>query len=216
MTDAVLQFGNTWQNIVNAFSVMAMSGRLNQEPVTSMQADTGLAAASLNGDGDAFGKLVELHQDTIAIQMRRFSRDQRVIEELVHDVFVEAYTSLKSYRAESPLLHWLRKIAVRVGYRYWKRRSRNVQQTVPLSEINGNLEQYIDGSVNGPCDASETLGGLLEVLSAPDRLVLTLIYWDGCSIEEAAELSGWSTAKVKVRAYRARNRLRTLIEESLK
>lgn len=215
MTDAALQFRTTWHTIVNALGILAMAGRPNEEPVTATQADAELAAASLNGDSDAFGKLIELHQEAIATQMRRFSRDQRVIEELVHDVFVEAYTSLKSYRADSPLLHWLRKIAVRVGYRYWKRRSRNVEQTIPLSEMNGKLEQYVDGSDQGPSDASETLGDLLELLPTPDRLVLTLIYWDGCSVAEAAELAGWSQAKVKVQAYRSRKRLRKLIEESL-
>ena len=79
--------------------------------------------AAQGGDSDAFGRLVDAHQATIGQQMRRFSRDAAVVEELVHDVFVEAYRSLKTFRGQSPLIHWLRKLAVRVGYRYWQRQN---------------------------------------------------------------------------------------------
>lgn len=216
MTDTALQFESVWRAVVNELGMLAMSERANETSVRPQQVDAELVSTARLGDEDAFAKIIKRHQDTIAAQMRRFSRDPIVIQELVHDVFVEAYMSLKSYRANSPLLHWLRKIAVRVGYRYWKRRSRKVEQTVSLSEIEGHLEQFVDGSDNRTCHASETLGDLLQLLPAPDRLVLTLIYWDGCSIAEASELAGWSQAKVKVQAYRARIRLRKLIEGYLK
>ncbi len=198
---------------MNALGILAMSERTDESSVEPRQLDAGLVTAALHGDGNAFGRIIELHQSTIAAQMRRFSRDQNIIEELVHDVFVEAYVSLKSYRASSPLLHWLRKVAVRVGYRYWKKQSRKVEQTVQLSAVESQLEQLADGLAQSPSDAGETLGCLLELLPVSDRLVLTLIYWDGCSVAEAAELAGWSQAKVKVQAYRARKRLRKLIEE---
>lgn len=130
-------------------------------------------------------------------------------------MFVEAYLSLKSYRLRSPLIHWLRKIAVRVGYRYWKRRSREREATVLLSEIEDGLERLSYGPITDARAASETLGDLLSLLSLRDRLVLTLLYWDGCTVAEAAELAGWSRAMVKVQAYRARKRLKQLIEESI-
>ncbi|MEM7317206.1 MAG: sigma factor [Planctomycetota bacterium] len=128
-------------------------------------------SAALNGDGDAFSRIVELHQDSIAAQMRRFSRDKTVIEELVHDVFVEAFVSLKSYQASSPLLHWLRKVAVTVGYRYWKKQSRKVEQAVPLSQIQDQLEQLASGLAQSPSDAGETLGSLHANPAAMDSSV---------------------------------------------
>ena len=53
--------------------------------------------------------------------MRWFSRQPAVAEEMVQDVFVEAYLSLRGFRGSAPFAHWLQKIATRVGYRYWKR-----------------------------------------------------------------------------------------------
>ncbi len=80
--------------------------------------------AAADGDGDAYGRVIDRYQQTIARRMTRFTRDQRLLEELVHDVFVEAYFSLGGYRGDAPFEHWLQRIATRVGYRYWTRRGR--------------------------------------------------------------------------------------------
>ena len=48
-------------------------------------------AASLKGDGEAYARLVRQYQDRVAAQMWRFTRDPVVLEELVQEVFVEAY-----------------------------------------------------------------------------------------------------------------------------
>ncbi|WP_390620916.1 RNA polymerase sigma factor [Thalassoglobus neptunius] len=68
-----------------------------------------------SGDEDAFRQLFEHYQPTISKQMRRSSRDRVLVENLVHDVFVEAFMSLENFKGRSPFEHWLRKLAVRVG-----------------------------------------------------------------------------------------------------
>jgi RNA polymerase sigma-70 factor (ECF subfamily) len=195
-----------WEVIWDVFNIWAMAARPEKRPA-GVSLDWPVVKAAIGGDGDAFGQIVSSYQETIASQMRRFSKDQAVLEELVHDVFVEAFFSLKTFRGEAKLLHWLRKIAVRVGYRYWNCRSDN---EVSLSDVNVELEPV--ASVVGSEEASDRLERVLGLLRPRDRLVLTLIYWDGCTIAEAAELSGWSCASVKVQAHRARERLRKLIE----
>ena len=192
---------------------LAISGSERDEEVSAPHStESQLVKRALNGDDDAFGKIIESYQGQITIQMRRFSSDRTVQEELVHDVFVEAYMSLKSYRANAPFIHWLRKIAVRVGYRFWKRKKKISENAMSLSSLE-NIEEAAE-LVNTPNAASELLESLLELLSTRNRLVLTLLYWDGYSVVEAAELTGWSTAMVKVQAFRARKRLKKLIEEA--
>ena len=88
--------------------------------------------AAASGDGEAYGRVIRRYQETIARRMVRFTRDRRTIEELVHDVFVEAYFSLPRYRGDAPLEHWLQRIATRVGYRYWTRRSREAAANVDV------------------------------------------------------------------------------------
>lgn len=164
--------------------------------------------ASLAGDGGAYEHLVKRYEAQVAAQMWRFSRDPAVCEELVQDVFVEAYFSLATYRGRAPFLHWLKRIATRVGYRHWKKKSRE-KLLVPLHTFN---EAEAPGDTMNPSTAAATLHHLLSRLRPADRLVMTLIYFDGCSTEEIAERMGWNRGMVKMRAHRARKKLREIAE----
>lgn len=65
-----------------------------------------------------------------------------------------------------------------------------------------------------PSDTAEYVYRVLELLDPKDRLVLTLQYFEGCSTREIAERMGWTLSLVKVRAFRARRKLRALLLEA--
>jgi RNA polymerase sigma-70 factor (ECF subfamily) len=165
-----------------------------------------------HGDGEAYGRLVQGHQRAIADYMWRFTRNRGEWEELVQDVFVEAYFSLKSFRGNAPLLHWLKKIATRVGYRYWKRRKRQrMEATVPIQSWDAAAP--ISPDLVEVQQAGTKVHAMLGKLAPRDRLVLTLFYLEGCAVAEIAGLTGWSQTMVKVQTFRARNRLKKLLAE---
>jgi RNA polymerase sigma-70 factor (ECF subfamily) len=168
---------------------------------------------SVAGDGEAYARLIVRYQNTVAACMWRFTRARGICEELVHDVFVEAYFSLGRFRGEAPFLHWLRKIAVRVGYRHWRRLARERARGEVALESCADLS----GGIAHPAEAryaAELVHSYLARLAPRDRLILTLIHLEDLSVEEAAEATGWTKTMVKVQAYRARRRLRRLLEES--
>ncbi len=166
--------------------------------------------ASLRGDGGAYARLVRRHQQDIAERMWRFTRDAAEHEELVQDVFVEAYFSLPRFRGDAPFAHWLHVIATRVGYRFWKRRARRRERrSVSLDDCEAAARPDAPAS-----EAAELAHRLLAGLRPKDRLVLTLLYLEGRSVAETAALTGWSESAVKVRAFRARERLRAAFEQS--
>ena len=176
-----------------------------------LQTDIDLAAG---GDGAAYARIVGAYQQAVARRMMRFGRNRADVEELVQEVFVEAYFSLGGYRSEAPFEHWLQRIATRVGYRYWKRRQRERREVagrpIDLEQVAAaGDERAIDAA-----DAAELLRGVLDRLPPRDRLVITLLHVEGRSVEEAARLSGWSRTMVKVQAYRARAKLRRLLEST--
>lgn len=175
------------------------------------QADWSDIHKTLDGDGHAYGRIVSRYQDQIAAQMWRLSRQKADCELLTHEVFVEAYLSLRAYKGRAPFLHWLRRIATRVGYRYWKQQARlRRQASVPIQDWHRSVEP----ENNDTAEAAATLvHSLLAELPPRDRLVLTLVYLEGCSIAEAAELSGWSQTMVKVQAHRARKKLKKMLDE---
>ena len=75
---------------------------------------------SLQGDSGAYKRIIERYQQHVSQILWKFTRDERIHEELVQDVFVEAYLSLRTYKAKAPLAHWLAKVASRVGFHHWK------------------------------------------------------------------------------------------------
>jgi RNA polymerase sigma-70 factor (ECF subfamily) len=167
------------------------------------------------GDSDAYRRLIERHQPHVGKILWRFSRDRAIHEELVQDVFVEAYLSLNSFRGKAPFGHWLARIATRVGYRYWKEKARQKDvEPFSLAEWDqiaddGEAIERIEAG-----QAADLLHGLLEQLPPRDRLVLMLRYIEGCDVAETARRTGWTRTMVKVQALRARDKLKKLVERS--
>jgi RNA polymerase sigma-70 factor (ECF subfamily) len=188
-----------------------MSESASSDVLTAEPVDADEIRAALGGDGAAYARLVERHQREIAGYLWRFTRDPGVVEELTQEVFVEAYYSLPGFRGTGAFLHWLKQIATRVGYRYWKRRQKN-RRNVELSEENWPETPDEAGSAESTREAAQLVHRMLEKLPPRDRLVLTLLYLQGHSVEEAAQLSGWSRTMVKVQAFRARGKLKRLME----
>jgi RNA polymerase sigma-70 factor (ECF subfamily) len=167
---------------------------------------------ALDGDDEAYKKLIERHQKMISSMMWRFSRDTGVHEELVQDVFVQVYLSLHTYKQKSPFTHWLSRVATRAGFRYWKTRaSKKNANTISLEDWD---QATLAASDNlDPDEAGEILHRMLSKLPPRDRLVLTLRYLDQQSINQTAELVGWTVPMVKVQTWRAKNKLKKLFEQ---
>jgi RNA polymerase sigma-70 factor (ECF subfamily) len=175
------------------------------------QADRTDIAASLAGDGEAFRRIVQRHESSIARRMRRFARDSATVEELTQDVFVEVYFSLGGFSGKAPFEHWLNRIATRVGYRFLKKRQKQMRQAG--SDI--AMENFAAVEPANADEASETLHRVLDQLSPRDRLVITLLHLENRTVAETAAQTGWSQTMVKVQAFRARSKLRKLLEAAL-
>ncbi len=168
--------------------------------------------ATLSGDSAAYACLIDRYQNVIAKRMWRFTRDRVSLDELVHEVFVEAYMSLRGFKRVAPFLHWLNRIATRVGYRFWKKQKRDALLAVPLQDWDGVVDPNADALE--AAEAAETVHCLLAQLRPRDRLVLTLMYIEELSVANVAEQTGWSKTMVKVQAHRARKKLKKLIADT--
>jgi RNA polymerase sigma-70 factor (ECF subfamily) len=168
--------------------------------------------ASRRGDSDAYKRLIERHQQHIGKIMWRFSRDPLIHEELVEDVFVEAYMSIGTYREKAPFENWLARIATRVGYRYWKQQARQKKLERFSLEDWDRLAREETEEID-PTKAAATLHNLLAQLPPRDRLVLTLRYLDGCDVAQAAHRTGWTKGMVKVQTNRAKKKLEKLLSQ---
>ncbi len=165
-------------------------------------------AATLEGDGNAFERLVNRHGQAVQKQMRNFARDPGQAEELAQDVFVEAYLGLGKFRGDAPFRHWLARIATLTGYTYWKRRDKR-KNTVPLDE-NRDIAREEAPEPGNPDEAARLLFDLLATLPADDRMAMTLMYLEELGQDEIARRMGWTRVAVAVRLYRAKQKLKKL------
>src|SRR6202035_4743444 len=163
-----------------------------------------LVRASLEGDQDAFGALVRGQQDRVFRMLGRFFRRPEEVEEVAQETFLRAWTKLGTYRAQAPFEHWLTRICLRCAYDRLRRRT---VATEPLPE-----ERTLAAGSADP-DARLEVERLLATLPADDRFLLTLLEGEGWSVAEIAQRLGWTRVNVKVRAHRARRRLRRILEE---
>ena len=178
--------------------------------------DAELIAAVLKGDAASFEPLVQKYSPRIFATARRYARRESEVEDIVQTIWLKAFEKLKSFRNEAPFEHWLMRLAVRTCYDALRAHQRNRETT--FAELTEPEEDWLDRFVTQPDAANENAEAarqlverLLEQLSPPARLVITLQEIEGRSVKEVAELTGWSVPLVKVRAFRARNEMRKVL-----
>jgi len=188
---------------------------------TGERSDLKIISEVLDGDTNRFEVLIDRHREHVfRIVGRRVPRED--VEEIAHDVFVRAWSSLPSYRGESPFQHWLSKIAVRTCHDYWRGRYRSKE--APMSSLGEAHVDWLENTMDGEPEASfisaesrmlarDVMMKALAQLSPADRAVIELVHLEERPIKEAADLLGWSKANVKVRAHRSRKKLKKILEK---
>lgn len=179
------------------------------DPLTQSVADRQLAARILDGVDGAFDELVARHFAHVARIAGRFFRRQEAAEEIHQEVFLKAFTSLRSYRGDVPLEHWLAKIAVNACYDALRRAKRR-----PESPIDGEVNDLAATDPSGFWrreHARIAADEMLALLAPAERLVLTLMILEDRTAAEVADLTGWTVVNVKVRAFRARGKLKAML-----
>lgn len=134
---------------------------------------------------------------------------------------MKAFAQMKSFAGRGSMEGWLTRIATNTCLnilRSAKRRPEVVASDLSDDETEW-LENVSDTSGTQPLNAEQKVIAadlaekLLETLLPEDRLALTMIDGEGASVNEVAEVTGWSESKVKVRAFRARKKAREALEK---
>ncbi len=173
---------------------------------TNEPTDERLIQSTLAGADEAFAALVRRYRTHVFGIAGRFARNDHELDDICQDIFIKAYRNLGSYRADAPFGHWLSRIAVRTCYDLLRRR-RAERGYLPLEGIDLAAAECGDAAA-----ARELLDWAMGKLGAEERLVITLLELEEKTVREVAELTGWSESNVKVRAFRARNALKKILE----
>jgi RNA polymerase sigma-70 factor (ECF subfamily) len=172
--------------------------------------DDQLVAAVLGGDEGAFGELAARHKSRVFGLVSRFAGNGADLEDICQDVFIQAYFNLRQFRRESPFEHWILRIATYKCYDYLRRRKRDRAGT-SVDVLLESGYQPAAPEPRAPHPELERLYDAIARLTPKERLVITLLELEDRSLQEVAELTGWSVGNVKVRAFRARASLHKLL-----
>ncbi|NIV92359.1 sigma-70 family RNA polymerase sigma factor [candidate division KSB1 bacterium] len=190
---------------------------------SSTSGDAEIVEQVVAGDVHAFEQLLRKYDNhVLTIIKKHVPYDQ--IEETAQDVFIRAYKSLPTFRGESSFKQWLSTIAVRTCYDFWRKHYRS--RELPMSSLTEKHQVWLEEAMSAQAgqsfheqslqkEAREILDWALDRLSVADRMVLELVYLEGYSLKETADLLGWSIANVKVRSFRSRKKMHKLLKQTL-
>ena len=165
-------------------------------------------------DEIAFREIVERYQAKVFSIIFGILRNHNDAEDIAQQVFAKIYFSIKNFDFRSSLLTWIYKITVNECYDYLrKKRVRKLVYESDFSEEDAlrmeNNETATEQST--PVDTRlaqrDFLMKLLEKLSEDDRMLLLLKEVEGHSVEELSQMTGMNENTIKVKLFRARQKL---------
>jgi RNA polymerase sigma-70 factor (ECF subfamily) len=181
----------------------------------SVSDDAELLQRIRNGAPEEFAELVRRHQSHVFAILYRYERDHQRLEDLAQDTFLKAWRSLDQFDGRAPFQHWLSKIAVHAALDHLRKQKRS-QKEIGFPELGEDALDWLHNedkqSDLDVSQAREILAAAMRKLSPEDQLVLTLLEIEDRSVKEISALTGWSAVTVRVRALRARARLRKALE----
>ena len=153
-----------------------------------------------------------LHPQVIRIVQNHLPRGMDA-EDLAQDVFVQFFKMLDRYDPARALENWVSRLTLNVCLKALRSRQRRPEWR--WSDLSEGEQAVVDSLLHEPetdaaqaGDGRELLVKLFDSLSAQERMILTLLHLEEKSVAEIAAMTGWNATLVKVRAFRARAKMR--------
>jgi RNA polymerase sigma-70 factor (ECF subfamily) len=166
------------------------------------------------GDEIAFRELVDRYQNKVFSIIYGILRNRNDAEDIAQQVFSKIYFSIKNFDFRSSLLTWIYKITVNECYDYLrKRKVRKLVYESDFTEEEAQRMERTETPINAGPGIDTTLARrdlvmkLLSKVSEEDRQLLLLKEVEGHSVEELAEMTGLNENTIKVKLFRARQKL---------
>src|SRR5437588_1766655 len=177
-------------------------------------AEGALVRRAQTGDEAAFREIVDRYQNKVFSIIHGIVRQRNDVEDIAQQVFAKVYLSLKSFDFRSSLITCIYKITVNECFDYL--RKRKVRKLVYESDMNEDEFRRVENSepvVDRQAPMDDTLARrdyvvkLLSRVSEEERMLLMMKEVEGFSVEELAEKTGMNENTIKVKLFRARQKL---------
>jgi RNA polymerase sigma factor (sigma-70 family) len=183
--------------------------------VTDGQPEELVISRILKGEQSAFSILVKKYQEYVFTLVLRFTQNREDAEEISQDVFIKAYRSLADFRGDSKFSTWLFTITRTTCLSFLRKKKLDI---ISLDNERTGLQignRESEFSANGIEQKSRhaMLNRAISMLSPDDSQVLNLFYKGDQSLDEIGKIMRLDPNTVKVKLYRARQRLKEKMEK---
>jgi RNA polymerase sigma-70 factor (ECF subfamily) len=177
-----------------------------------------LIARARNSEEAAAKELVERLYPAVLRIVRNHLPRRESEEDLTQEIFLKIFAKLHQYRADMPFEHWVSRVSVNTCIDHLrKQRNRpeyrwsdfSVDQQAILDNLKDNASQPPEQT---PEESRDLLNRLLMTLKPAERLIVQWLYLEEKSVSEICDLTGWKPSKIKVTAFRARQKLAATVK----
>jgi RNA polymerase sigma-70 factor (ECF subfamily) len=185
-----------------------------------MQVDFELIKRAQAGDGAAFNEVVVAYRKRTLGTIARLISRQEDVEDVAQEVFLRLYFSLDQLRTAEVFEPWLYRLTVNAAYDYLRRHRRRAESR--MADLSEQQVMLADAKAGGTADRDarqqrqirEAVDALLSSVSEADRILLTLKEVEGLSLKELEKIYRINENALKVRLFRARQRVLKAFAES--
>jgi len=173
-----------------------------------------LVKAALQHDDEAARALVRQLYPLVAKLVRAHRPRRTAEEDLCQMIFIKVFQKLSQFSSKVPLEHWVSRIAVNTCLNQIE--SEKIRPELRHADLSEEQQAVVENLATSSSELApdqrfasrELVEHLLAALKPVERLAIDLLYLQGRSVEEIRKITGWSAALVKVRAYRARQKMK--------
>jgi len=168
----------------------------------------------LEGRINVFSYLVDKHKDKAFNLAYRICGNREEAEEVAQDAFLKAYRSLKDFRQKSSFATWLYRIVYNTAISLVRTRKNRI---ISVEEFPADAVDFLGFSTTEEEAADDFRSSLinfaLQKISEEERGLITLYYYNELDIEELSKITGISRSNIKVKLFRARQKMAEIIRK---
>ena len=168
----------------------------------------------LAGKTNAFTYIVDRHKDKAFNLAFRICGNHEEAEEITQDSFLKAYRSLNGFKMKSSFATWLYRIVYNTSVSFVRAKKKGV---LSLEDFPADATDFVaDNSSEEEAEReyrNALIGFALQKINEEERGLITLYYYEEMSIDEISDVTGISKSNIKVRLYRARQKMIEIIEK---
>lgn len=170
----------------------------------------------IGGNSNAYAVLVDRYKNLVFSLALKMLKNREEAEEVSQDTFIKAYLSISKFKGDSKFSTWIYKVTYNTCLDRLKKNKR-AQETIPIDDFSENqikiLETVLDAIDEK--ERNKTIEDCIQLLPSEDGFLLTLFYFEEQSLEEISKVIGITANNVKVKLFRSRKKLATLLRERL-